>query len=301
MNLEPLVLSVLPRRFLLSHRLPSDRQTIYGRFRDVEPDVVDHHKWTCRFCGYHEDGVIAKRLQCEEGDLDHRSQLFAIPLDGDYANLAAENLAVACVFCRAAWGMNLLEEPGKWAIAVIPGFDQFILSWLCRVSILADDLENDASADEQSDPDHVDDPVTSGIAGSFQSAISSLHAHIAERVLISRSIESFSDVALFIKNLEQMSLDDPEKYQDRERLLAGVRLVPQALINEQWQDFLRYTRFMREASSYGGIRGYRHVMMVAKQAFEAVHNAAFPKGDPIGLNIYIVPSAGPAQNQAIDE
>ncbi len=283
MKLRPIVLSIVPPDRRLRQRPPAEAAELRARLREVERSVLDEYKWRCDYCGYAEDGTVVKRMiDSGIGGTNMSSQLGLIAYNGDYGDFRPENLGVCCVFCRAALEINEVHDHEQWSVAQLPGLPQYVISWLSRVSILAQHISEDIQM--RKERGETVDLVEMASEGSVQATIDYIAGDLVQGLSQARKFALMSSVLQFGNGLSRMYADDPERYGRRNDLLCGFRLVPLDLhAVGDWTGFARYTRLMIKASGMGPLDSYRSFLTAARQVFEMLHKAAFPAGDPLGM------------------
>lgn len=282
MRLSELDLSVTNAAFLLENLPQKDRANIIGTFREVAPSVLDHHQWTCMFCGYREEAAIARGLIDDRDGSVSESQLEAIPLNGNYSDTDAENLGVACVFCRAAHAMNTVTDTNDWMIIVAPGLSQPLVSWLARTFFFMSLLEDRVGSGGTSTGAEAYE-IERGTQRVVDEVIAAVNQQMNTSRILAARYNTAGDVRTFADSLSRMVIERPESYQDRRALLSGFRIAPAALATDDWAPFMKYRRFMLKAGPYGAIHSWRDTITLARKAFVDIHNHVFPKGDPLAM------------------
>lgn len=283
MDLRPIVPSVIPPDRQIRRMPPPEAAPLRAQLRSLERSVLDEYNWRCAFCGYHEEGPVAKRLlDYEDGGVNLASQLGMIALNGDYSDVQPQNFEVCCVFCRAALEINEIDDPDTWAIALLPGFGQHMISWISRAAILGQAISDDLGIARENG--QTVDWVEAGAEASYRATLEHLSSDVMDGVNKTRPFSMCSSVEQFGNALSRMQANDPQRYARRGELLAGFRLVPQDLYNVGgWDHFARYTRLMLEASGMSAMNSYRSILTAARQVFVSIHKEAFPDGDPIQM------------------
>jgi hypothetical protein len=279
-RLEDLVLSITPPALTLAVMPQRQRSQIMEQHAELEGQVLEHFHRTCRFCGFQENSQIVKRMTQAAGDDPPATSLVLIPANGDPADLTAGNLAIACVFCQAVNSLNTLAKPDAWSVIYLPGLPQYYLSWVVR-SVFLMSMIQDQHGQGGSDGD---------IDGSEKSALKILLdalRGLSQRFSAAQEMAArntgFGSASILAQSLLDMAVRDPAAYQSRGELLTGYRLIPTACLDDNWSSFFKYRTIMIEATSYSGLRTFKDVVLVARQAYKAVYEDTFPAGDPLQM------------------
>ncbi len=175
-------------------------------------EVLRRDKWTCQGCGFVSKGNLKK----EPNTLEFSGFLEVHHLDNNHGNNSAGNLATVCPFCHEIFHAGIAGRLDRCIPIVLPEFSHAVLNRWCHVLFSVIERAQNSS-----------DVVYA----------KRLYKELEDRnQLLPVSLQSQESLG---NALAALSMDE---YKQRERYLAGIRLLPRR------DAFSRYVQYYNETS-----------------------------------------------------
>lgn len=166
-------------------------------FKRVRGEVLNRDNFTCQACGFK-----ASKWQ----EVHH--------LDDNHHNNAKENLVTLCSFCHMVQHIGFAGMNGEAKLVWLPEISQAQLHHIIRAILVAEyELK-------------IAGPSPSSLIRTSASAAASLKAHFLAREQGAKDRIGTSNPSVLGEVLTRIAKTNPGLYNEREKFLAGIRLLP---------------------------------------------------------------------------
>ena len=285
-SLQELILSITPPTLTLAKMSSRERNSHLNAINEIAEGVFETHERKCQFCGFQENGEIVRRISRNTESDKPETSLCVFPENGNPRDITLANLGVACVFCQAANSINTIERPDAWTAIRLPGIPQSYLSWITRSLFLMSQVKQNYDQEKYRTKNELGDGVDDGDEAAMYiilEATSSIMRKLRDARDGVITFPGFQSIEELSQSLIDLSNRNISEYDNRGKLLAGFRIIPTACIDDDWSPFLKYRTLMFEASDYSGIRSFRDITLISRQAYQVIYNSTFPMGDPLKM------------------